>query len=291
MALINLCISNQIHVLALVHKNSSRLQYLPKSKYLSIKEVDLNEYKDFQSELSYDVFFHFAWDGTFGASRNDTFLQNKNIQFTLDAVKMASRLKCHTFIGAGSQAEYGKSKKKLNSITPVFPESGYGIAKLCAGQLSRISALQLGIDHIWLRILSVYGPYDNPETMVMKTINSFLKGKEMKFTKGEQIWDYLYSEDAANAILHLSKHGLNGHIYTLGSGIPHKLAYFIKEIWKESHSKLPLKIGELPYSENQVMYLCADIRDLKMIGFYPLTTFSQGIKKTIKWFKDYNLLS
>ena len=33
-------------------------------------------------------------------------------------------------------------------------------AKLCAGQMTRIACAQKGIQHVWARILSVYGPYD-----------------------------------------------------------------------------------------------------------------------------------
>ncbi len=59
------------------------------------------------------------------------------------------------FIGAGSQAEYGRVEGKLNSQVPAFPENGYGMAKLCAGQMTRIQCESWESD-IWTRILSVY---------------------------------------------------------------------------------------------------------------------------------------
>ena len=82
----------------------------------------------------WDVFFHFAWLGTTGAARNDMYLQNQNVRYALDAVAAAKRFGCHAFIGAGSQAEYGQVEGLLTPETPAFPEMGYGIGKLCAGQ-------------------------------------------------------------------------------------------------------------------------------------------------------------
>ena len=43
---------------------------------------------------SFDVFYHFGWDGTFGDSRNDALLQMDNIRCTLDAVNVAKALGC-----------------------------------------------------------------------------------------------------------------------------------------------------------------------------------------------------
>ena len=63
-------------------------------------------------------------------------LQNNNVKYALQAVKAAKELGCTRFVGAGSQAEYGRVEGTLTPDTPAFPENGYGIAKLCAGQMT-----------------------------------------------------------------------------------------------------------------------------------------------------------
>ena len=80
-------------------------------------------------------------------------------------------LGCKVFLGAGSQAEYGRVSGILRPDTPAFPENGYGMAKLCAGQMSRVECQTLGMDHVWARILSVYGPHDGPATMISGTVH------------------------------------------------------------------------------------------------------------------------
>ena len=237
-----------------------------------------------EEEKSYDVFFHFAWEGTTGDARNDMVLQVRNVTYTMVAVNLAKRLGCHTFIGSGSQAEYGRVEGSLNAQTPAFPENGYGIAKLCASQMSRIMCASLGIRHIWTRILSVYGPYDNEASMVVSTLRAMMRGEEPEFTPGEQIWDYMYSEDAARALLAVAQKGHSGDIYCLGSGRPAMLKEYIEKMRDAANPECKLGFGKRPYAENQVMYLCADIEKLKNdTGFEISHSFEEGIAKTVAW--------
>ena len=201
MALIQKCINEKTEVLALCHKGSKRIAAIPKNPFVTVKETDLSEFRELQPDENekYDMMFHFGWMGTTGAARNDMDLQCRNIAYTIDAVRLAQRFGCKTFIGAGSQAEYGRTEKNLTSQTPAFPENGYGMAKLCAGEMSRGLCQQLGMKHIWTRILSVYGPYDGPNTMIRSAIRLCWK---------EKGW-------------HLQPGNRNGIIYTAGTQRKH----------------------------------------------------------------------
>ena len=169
-----------------------------------------------------------AWAGTRGNKRDDVELQFQNINYTICALKLANKIGCKTFIGTGSQAEYGEVEEKLSSNTPANPQTAYGIAKLCAGQISRIMANQIGMNHIWTRILSCYGPYDNEDTMIMQTISEMLKYHHSpEYTKAEQLWDYIYVEDVAKALYLVGKNGKNNSIYCIGSGENYE---FLKKI-------------------------------------------------------------
>lgn len=286
--LIKKLLSENIEVLAIVRPQSKKLCNLSTDKNLKIAECSLSNLEKFDTEgyENYDVFYHFAWDGAFGESRNDAYLQNRNIKYTLDAVTLAKKLGCNTFIGAGSQAEYGRAEGLLSPTTRIEPENGYGIAKYGAGKLSAIYAKQLGLKHIWTRILSIYGPMDNSYTMIMSAINQILEGKAPKFTKGEQLWDYLYSEDAAEAFYLLGEKGKDQSVYCIGSGKTKHLYEYINILKDNINSDAKIGLGEIPYSEKQVMYLCADISNLFAdTGFMPKTDFKDGIKKTIEWVK------
>ncbi len=287
-ALIRQCIREGVEAYALIRRNSRRRERIPGHEAVHVVECDLEELDrlDAAAIPPCDVFYHLGWAGTTGDSRNDMRLQLDNVRYTLDAAAAASRLGCRVFVGAGSQAEYGRAEGVLQASTPAFPETGYGMAKLCAGQMSRRECGRLGIRHIWTRILSVYGPYDSESSMVMSSIRKILAGETPLFTKGEQMWDYLYCEDAARALFLLGESGKDQKIYCIGSGAADRLANYIRIIGEQTDPQVPLGIGQVPYGENKVMYLCADIRQLQEdTGFRPRFSFEEGIRKTVEWAK------
>ncbi|MBE5953124.1 MAG: NAD(P)-dependent oxidoreductase [Lachnospiraceae bacterium] len=288
-AIIRQCVDEGIEVYAIVRKNSNRIVRIENSPQVHIIECDLSELKDLPVDNIpiCDVFYHLGWGATIGDGRNDMDLQTANIQYTLDAVRLANRLGCNTFVGTGSQAEYGRFEGKLNELVPAFPENGYGIAKLCAGQMSAIECSKFDMRHIWVRILSVYGPGDSDKTMITTTINKLLNKERASFTKAEQMWDYLYSEDAAKALVLMGKSQCAKGVYCLGSGIAKPLREYIEELAKNISQDTELGFGDVEYGPKQVMYLCADIERLtKDTGFVPEVTFDEGIKKTIEWMKQ-----
>jgi len=269
-------------VLCIVRKDTNRLDNLSKSERLKIVYADISEYSNFDINGSYDIFYHFAWEKTFSASRDDVDTQLANIRYTLDAVHLAKRLGCNKFIGAGSQAEYGIVTEPLKPETPVNPESGYGIAKYAAGRLGRLLCAQLDLRFNWVRILSVYGPLDGEHTLIMYAINELRAGRSPEFTKCEQIWDYLYCDDAARAFLAIGENGVDGKTYPLGSGNERKLSEYLKVIRDIIAPDIELQFGRKEYYPHQPMYLCADISELNRdTGWKPEVTFEAGIKRII----------
>lgn len=287
--LTNFLISKSIEVLAIIRENSERRNNLTENKNLNIIECNLDNLKNLNLDetKTFDAFFHFGWDGTFGKDRDDINKQKKNIEYTLDAVKLAHKLGCNIFIGAGSQAEYGRVDGLINENTPTNPETEYGKAKLLAGTESKKLAYKLGINHIWTRIFSVYGPYDGENTMIMTSIREMLKGVSPEYTLGEQNWDYLFSEDLAKMLYLLAENGKSNNTYCLASGKTRKLYEFIKIMQNEISPNLELKLGSKGYETNQVMNLFVDIKKLTDdINYTPEIEFEEGIKQTIKWYKE-----
>lgn len=287
-ALIHKLIDEKISVVVVCREKSTRAARIPICAYVTVIKCDIEDIKELPRLIQgkYDTFYHLAWADTFGEGRNNIDSQMHNIEYTLAAVEAAAKLGCKRFIGAGSQAEYGRFEGKLNAMTPAFPENGYGIAKLCAGQLSRIRCRQLGMEHVWARILSIYGPYDGEKTMISTIIRQFLKGERPSCTQGEQFWDYLYAKDAGNALYLLGEKGKDQKIYCIGSGSAKPLKDYICCVRDMIDPQLPIGFGEIPYGENQVMHLCADIEELMAdTGFLPRYSFREGIKETIEWIK------
>lgn len=283
LALIERLIKEQVEVLAICRPNSWRRNLLPGSPYVKVIECDLANLKElFTLKETYDVFYHFGWCASYGAERENLYLQNLNVQYELDAVELAAHLGCKKFIGAGTQAEYGRKNEPLKPDTATFPETAYGAAKLCAGQFSRLACRQKGISHIWVRICSVYGFGDGPYTLITYIMNQLKKQEDIELTPCEQIWDYLYVEDAAEAFYRIGAMVEEEKIYCLGSGQERTLLSYMQEVEqfaRDKGLKSKVKIGAKPYGANQMMYLCADISELKKdIGYEPNISFYEGLE-------------
>lgn len=282
-------------VLVIVHRESVRAGDFENIKGCSVLKANLDEY-DCALELmetqgiekrGYDIFFHLAWTATFGRDRENPEMQMKNVYAALSAVRLARSMGCSTFVGTGSQAEYGRVNGILSPETPAYPETGYGIAKLCAGQMTRLLCEQIGMRHIWTRILSVYGPYDREETLISMAVRRMLQNEDTFFTPCDQVWDYIYSADAAHAIYLTGQRGRAGAVYMIGSGVTRKLSDYIRVIAELTEYNKEIGFGRRPYNEKQVMHLQADISSLKEdTGFAPLVGFEEGAEKLIDFYRE-----
>lgn len=278
-AVVRRALTKNIEVTCIVHQGSKRLVNLPKDKRLSIVECNLSDYINLQMEGQYDAFIHLSWEKTFGASRDDAEVQARNIQYTLDAVQLAHRCGCQVFVGAGSQAEYGVQSTDLTPDMPVKPESGYGIAKYAAGKLSAMLCKNLGMRQCWARILSVYGPNDGENSLISYLIREFKAGNSPQLTKCEQLWDYLYADDAADAIMSIAEKGVDGKAYPLGSGNGRRLSEYVEDIKAVINPSIEVQFGAKDYYPHQPMHLVADISELsKDTGWNPKTLFVDGIR-------------
>ena len=281
-AVVRRAIENGKDVTCIVHQGSKRLGNLPQSDKVHIVECDLRDYGTLSLNGQYDAFIHLSWEKTVGASRDDAEVQTRNIQYTLDAVQLAHRCGCSVFLGAGSQAEYGVQSVDLTPDLPVKPESGYGIAKYAAGKLSAMLCKNHGMRQCWVRILSVYGPNDGENSLISYLIREFKAGNSPQLTKCEQMWDYLYSDDAADAILAVAEKGVDGKAYPLGSGNGRRLSEYVEDIKNEINPSIEVQFGAKEYYPHQPMHLVADISQLtKDTGWKPMCPFMEGIKKTI----------
>jgi len=283
-AIARLALEQGMEVLCVVRKDTRRADNLPKSDKLKIIHADLSEYATLEITGDYDIFYHLAWEETVGVFRDSADAQVKNIQYSLDAVHLAKHLGCKKFIGVGSQAEYGTVTEPLKPETPAIPESSYGITKYTAGKLSRQLCKQLELEFNWVRVLSVYGPMDGAHTLIMYAIRELRAGRSPEFTKCEQVWDYLYCDDAARALLAIGAKGADGKTYPLGSGQRRRLSEYLEALRNVVNPAGVLQFGKKEYYPHQPMYLCADISELtEDTGWRPEVSFEEGVRRVMQY--------
>ena len=117
-ALTALCLSKGMKVLILTRPDSKRNERIPDDPLVTVIKCDFSNLDKLKNTtgIEWDCFFHFAWAGTSGPGRNDMTLQTENIRTALSAVSLAKRFGCKKFVGAGSQAEYGRPYRIFSGL-------------------------------------------------------------------------------------------------------------------------------------------------------------------------------
>ncbi|MDE6052569.1 MAG: NAD-dependent epimerase/dehydratase [Lachnospiraceae bacterium] len=287
-ALIKELIKANYEVIAIIRPSSLRKTLLwtlcPKIKLI---ECELNQLN--RAELNVEqcnVLFHIGWASDFSNSRYNLEGQMRNVKYCEYSVELAARYGCEAYLCVGSQAECGVINEPITSYTKENPMTAYAEAKCIANTKTKDFCKIYGIKHYWPRLLSAYGPYDRNTTMIMSCIQACRDRKILKLTPAEQIWDFVYVENVAKALLAIVEKGNPIKRYPIASGTGKELKEYIADIAKIMDFPEILKgIGQKNYTENQVMYLVGDIKELQNdTGVCMDYDFEQGIRDIVKLF-------
>lgn len=283
--LINECLRNDCKVIAVVRPNSKNLNRLPNSSFVEVVELELEEIEDIPEKIGdkrIDVFYHLAWEGTRVPYRDDFVLQNKNYECTIKAMKMANKIGCNTFIGTGSQAEYGICSGKIDENYKANPTTEYGKFKLKSYETLKIMAEENDMKFIWIRIFSAYGILDYKGTLIMSTLDKMRRNESIKLTECIQKWDYIYVEDVARILYLFVNENCENGVYNVASGESRELKEFVIEMKNISKSKSELKFGAIPYNNEGIRNLEPVIDKLKQnLRYSCKVSFKEGIRKIL----------
>ena len=235
--------------------------------------------------FSPQVVLHLAWDEV-AARERSPMLQLDNVQHTVELVKLAPAVGASHFIGVGSQAEYGPCLQCIEEQQPTRPTTFYGTAKLCAGLLAERASQALGLRFAWLRLFCAYGPMDAPSCLVPTVGRALLRGERPATTRGEQLWDFLYVGDAAEAIHAVSVSPSASGVFNLGSGRTYTVRSVIERLRDLIRPGAELGLGDLAYHADQVMHLEANVGRLRRAtGWDAATDLDTGLSRTVAWLR------
>jgi nucleoside-diphosphate-sugar epimerase len=278
-------LKNNCEVIAVVRPNSKKLSRLPENNLLTVVEVDMENIEQLIEKLDnkkVDVFYHLAWEGVRVPYRDDAILQNENYISAIKAMKTAKGLGCDIFIGTGSQAEYGKCTDKVDENYPTNPVTEYGKAKLKTYEKLKVLAKENNIKFIWVRVFSVYGIYDYQGTLVMSVLDKMKRNESIPLTQCLQNWDFIYVEDAAEAMYLLANVPCSDGVYNLASGESRQLKEFVIAMKRICNSKSKLEFGAIPYNSEGIVSFKPIVDKLKQnLGWSCKVSFEEGIKNIL----------
>lgn len=211
------------------------------NKNLHINCIDLNQatshMRDFPNG-EIDTMYHFAWTGVKPELRNDLGVQVMNINMTLDCMKLATAIGIKKFVYPGSTSEYIYYGRPLNKDAIPTPNNAYGATKIALRYLCGDYARRNDIEFLYTIIAGIYAADRCDNNVIFYTIDKLLRGEKPALTKLEQLWDYVYIDDAMEALFLVGEKGNGGSVYGIGHGDNWALSNYIEIIHRK---KVPFR--------------------------------------------------
>ena len=235
----------------------------------------------------YDVAFHFAWEGSAGEARGDTAVQLRNVQGTIDFLRVCRRIGCQRVVCAGSIMEKETIAAVYGDDNSFGMSNVYGGAKLAAHIMGMSAAAALGIELVWAMITNAYGPGEISPRLVNTTIQKCLQGVSPKFTSGVQNYDFVYIDDAARAFRLIGERGKAFQNYVIGSSTAKPLKRFLSDMQQAIAPDLPFEFGTMPFKGISLPVEAFDGSHTEEdTGFKAEISFTEGCRKTAQWWKE-----
>lgn len=239
--------------------------------------------KRFQPEAA----IHLAWENLPNYNAETSI---RNLNYGINLYRFLPTTGCKLILTAGTGWEYGAQTGKLTENDSLEPLNTFVAAKIALYFLGRAIAAENDTKFVWVRIFYAYGAGQRKTSLIPRLINSAATGEAVQITNLSASHDFVYIEDVAEAILAILKKARNSSVYNIGSG---KLTS-IKKIIEIVGEKLGLpKVKQLT-SSKAIGYIggaWADILKIrKEVGWQPKTEISEGIEKTIRYYKIQKLL-
>ncbi len=234
---------------------------------------------------SAEVWLHFAWAGSGSSDRADEVIQRFNVDMTLKAVRKADELGCKSFVFAGSQAEYGHQQdgSLKEEYGPTYPVSEYGKGKEIVRKLAERYIAESGtsMQYVHMRIFSVYGPGDHGYSLVNSLMAGFKRGETIELGNCTQLWNYLYINDAAEAIALLCENASAG-IYNVGGDDIRTLKAYVEELHELMGGRGCAAFGRRADNAEGPADLSPDISRIRELGFVQKVSFAEGIRQMLE---------
>jgi nucleoside-diphosphate-sugar epimerase len=247
---------------------------------------DQKRLKDLMAELSPSHLLHLAWylePGKWVSSPKNY----RWVQASIDLLLAFWDSGGERAALAGSCAEYDwRYSFCKEEVTPLNPNTVYGTCKHALQQMFAEMLKSLDRSGVWGRIFFLYGPHEHPARLVSSVIRSLLLDKPADCTHGNQMRDFLYVKDVADAFVALLESPIDGAI-NIASGKPLALKQIIFNIAEKLNRSDLVRLGALETRADDPDLLAGDTHRLfKEVGWQPKYKLDQGLKETIKWWEN-----
>ncbi|HEX6051892.1 MAG TPA: dTDP-glucose 4,6-dehydratase [Gemmatimonadaceae bacterium] len=202
------------------------------------------------------------------------------------------------FIHVSTDEVYGSlgAEGRFTEHSPYDPSSPYSASKAAADHLARAWQRTYGVPVIVTNCSNNYGPYQFPEKLIPLTILNALEGKPIGvYGRGENVRDWLYVNDHADALLAVAARGRIGHTYLVSGGderrnidVVHAICDLVDDACPgglEPRRHLIRFIADRPGHDLRYAVDASKLR--RELGWRPTQSFESGLRATVRWYLEH----
>src|SRR4051812_25223830 len=169
---------------------------------------------------------------------------------------------------------------------PLNPSSPYSAAKAAGDLLAPAYVRTYGVNASITRGSNTYGPNQYPEKFVPLFVTNALDGEPLPlYGDGKQIRDWLFVEDHCAGIDLVLRDGAAGEIYNIGGGDErYNIDVAEKPLELPGAARSLLRGGDA--RPGHARRYSVDTAKLRALGWAPATTFDEGVRTTVDWYRD-----
>jgi len=178
--------------------------------------------------------------------------------------------------------------------TAYDPRSPYSASKASSDHLVRAWHETYGLPVVLSNCSNNYGPYHFPEKLIPLMIIKALKGEKLPvYGTGENIRDWLYVDDHANALCKILFEGKKGESYNVGGNAEVSNLDVVRNICRLLDELSP-RPGMSRYEEqidfvadrpgHDYRYAIDSTKIRNELGWKPIETFETGLRRTVEWY-------
>ena len=202
----------------------------------------------------------------------------------------------------GSLGETGK----FTETSRALPSSPYAASKAASDHFVRAFFRTYGLPTVTTNCSNNYGPYQFPEKLIPLIIDNALTGRSLPvFGDGENVRDWIYVEDHCAALEMVMQKNRPGEVYNIGAcderkniDVVRMICSFLDELkpaWTnenlaarglKQYSDLIYFVPDRPGHDRR--YAIDPSKFKREIGWNPVVSFEDGLKKTVQWYIDHS---
>ena len=272
--------------------NIENLKNLPEDRFTFVKGDICDEKLVNELVKDTDTLVHFAAE-----SHNDNSLLDPrpfldaNIIGTYTLIE-AARKHNKRYHHISTDEVYGDLElddpNRFTEDTPYKPSSPYSSTKAGSDLLVRAWVRSFGLQATISNCSNNYGPYQHVEKFIPRQITEIIEGRKPRlYGTGEQVRDWIHTEDHSSAVLTICEKGEIGETYLIGADGEKNNISVIREILKAfSKDENDFEhVNDRP--GHDMRYAIDSIKLRTKLGWTPkYTDFSAGLLDTIEWYKS-----